>query len=137
MSNVHQSQPVPAGSGDSKPRPDTKLVAFDLQDLIDRLMGSEEMARQVVGSFAAYIPRQLAALACAIEGADTEQTRTLAHKIKGAAANVSGAALAQAASIIEVAAVQGDLCGVRQGFSELTVEFAKTSSELADFLTPR
>jgi HPt (histidine-containing phosphotransfer) domain-containing protein len=59
----------------------------------------------------------------------------LAHKIKGSAANVSSVALAQTASMIEAAARRGDLSEVLTAFSEFSVEFERTNSELANFLT--
>jgi len=135
MNNGQQFRPVPGVLGDSGPAQATPLAAFDREDLIERMMGSDGLARQIVDSFIKYIPRQLAALAEAIERSNTEQTRALAHKIKGSAANVSAVALAQAASVIEVAARRGDLTGVLKGFSELCVECERTRSELANFLT--
>jgi HPt (histidine-containing phosphotransfer) domain-containing protein len=119
---------------ETKPAAAPESPAFDREELIERVMGNENLARRVANRFVTDMPAQLAALASAIDGADAERTRELAHSIKGAAANLSGAALAKTASSIEAAAREGDLSKVRDEFSGLQVEFGRTIAELAEFV---
>jgi HPt (histidine-containing phosphotransfer) domain-containing protein len=72
-------------------------------------MGDDEMARRVVAKFLGDMPRQLAALSQAISSADGSAVRMAAHSIKGAAANVGGIEVRDAAWKLEQLGKAGDL----------------------------
>ena len=115
--------------------------AFDREDLIERLMGNEDLARRVAARFLADIPDQLATLSKAL-GAEAHKAgegnwaaaRDLAHSIKGAAANVSGVALSRVAKELEHAAAANDLDRTRNCFTELAAEFDLARLAISDFL---
>ena len=104
-------------SSDAIPEDDVQMVVpeahsapvFDEADLMQRLMGDREIARAIVGGFLNDIPKQLAALEFHVTAGDAGAALQLAHRIKGAAASVSGVAMQKAAFDIEQAGRTGDL----------------------------
>src|ERR1051326_504047 len=83
-------------------------TVFDETALLNRLMGDRDIARTVVGSFLEDIPRQLAALGARLAARDAAGAMLHAHRIKGAAANLTTGALVKAAQDIEQAGKAGD-----------------------------
>ena len=111
-----------------------KAATFDREELFDRVMGNEDLARRVVDRFVTDMPNQLVALSAAIDGVDKERTHAIAHSIKGAAANVSGVALSHAASVVEAAARDGDMSRAREAMPQLRGEFEQAAAAFTDFL---
>jgi CheY-like chemotaxis protein/HPt (histidine-containing phosphotransfer) domain-containing protein len=103
--------------------PPTAAEPFAREDLVERLMGDEQLARRVVGGFLADIPRQIAALASAISQTDAEGARLHAHSIKGAAANVGGPGMREVAWKLEQLGRAGDLAAAAVMLPELTASF--------------
>ena len=103
-------------------------------------MGNEDLARRVATRFLEDMPAQIAALALAVDSGHTgasaklEDIRNLAHNIKGAAANISGAPLSLAARSMEKAIEQEDMEAARCCLSKLTCEFENTRGAIALFL---
>ena len=100
---------VAAIPADDAPARVVEREPFDQDGLVDRVMGDDELARQVVSGFLDFLPHQLAALAQALEAADSDAVRQAAHSIKGAAANAGGPQLSQTARKLEQLGAQGDL----------------------------
>ncbi|OGP15692.1 MAG: hypothetical protein A2052_07455 [Deltaproteobacteria bacterium GWA2_54_12] len=82
---------------------------FDKEGFLGRLMGDEALAVEILQSFLDDLPGQIARLNSAVENADTESVRRLAHTIKGAAGNTGALALENTARMIEEAAETGDM----------------------------
>jgi HPt (histidine-containing phosphotransfer) domain-containing protein len=127
---------VPAQSARSEESADMNPhdAAFDREDLIDRMMGNEDVARRVVNRFVTDMPAQLMALSKAIADTDHDKTHLLAHSIKGAASNVSGRAVTRAAAEIEAAARNGDMLRAEGVLPGLTVEFDRLNAAFCEFL---
>jgi CheY-like chemotaxis protein len=98
-------------------------AGFDGNDLIERLMGSENLARRVASRFLEDMPRQLIALSQALTGADAESARRLAHSIKGAAANVSVEPVRGLAERLEELGKEGRLADAAELLPELVSTF--------------
>ena len=96
---------------------------FDGEDLLERLMGNEELARHVVGRFLEDMPLQLQALSRAVANGDAARVTEAAHSIKGAAANTSGEQLRQLAWKLEQLGRAGDLTGAEAALPELSAGF--------------
>jgi signal transduction histidine kinase/DNA-binding response OmpR family regulator/HPt (histidine-containing phosphotransfer) domain-containing protein len=126
-------RPETLASPAQSPAPPAPLV-FDREELIDRVMGNEDIALRVADRFVTDIPLQLAALSQAVEGADSDRACALAHAIKGAAANVSANSLSRLTASLESAARQGDMRRAREVFGEVNKEFINASAALAHFL---
>ncbi|MFQ5328867.1 MAG: nitrate- and nitrite sensing domain-containing protein [Thermodesulfobacteriota bacterium] len=89
--------------------PDEVEESFNMTVLIDRMMGDEEMAVEILDGFMEDLPGQIAALKEAIEGGEPPLAERLAHTIKGASANVGATALQEAALQVETAGKESDM----------------------------
>jgi two-component system sensor histidine kinase/response regulator len=86
-----------------------KAVIFDASAMRQRLMNNENLIRKVIETFSSDMESQIKILSTAIVNEDFITTVAQAHKIKGAAANVSGIALSALALAIENAGKDEDL----------------------------
>ena len=96
---------------------------FDKAGLLDRLMGDQELANEILGEFLEDVPRKFTALKEAIENGDAPSVQLQAHTIKGQSANVGGEALRETAFEIEKAGKTGDLETVKACMTELEAQF--------------
>ena len=108
-------------------------MQFDAEDLIDRMMGNEALAKQIVGIFLEDVPRQLLALSEALGAEDSQKTGRIAHSIRGAAANAGGGALVALSRAIEEASGEGKLSEVRPLLVDLETRFSELRPELEKF----
>ena len=126
--------PVQPGVLDVGPAPPpTAVELFDPGDLVERLMGDEELARRIVGGFLADIPHQMAALAGAISRSDPAAARLHAHSIKGAAANVGGHGMRKVAGRLEQLGSAGDLATAAVVLPELQASFERARPAMEQF----
>jgi two-component system sensor histidine kinase/response regulator len=112
---------APAGLEESQPA----APVFDRAAFLERLMGDEELLREVTEMFLADLPVQLEGLAAAMGSGDCRLVGQLAHGIKGAAANVGGEALRESASELEKAGKAGDLAALKTLLPEARERFAR------------
>ncbi len=103
--------------------PPAPLPVWDRLCMLDRMLGDEELAREILECFLADIPDQLGSLRKSLESGDASAAERQAHAIKGAAANVGGERLRQTALAIETAAGAGNLTAARAGIAELERQF--------------
>lgn len=82
--------------------------SFDKPSLLRRIGGNERLANLLVGQFVTDAPGELATLKKQIQVGDTSGVRHQAHKIKGAAGNLSADILRGASLEIERAAIAGE-----------------------------
>ena len=106
---------------------------FDAEDLVERLMGNQDLAIRVAGAFLDSMPQQLAALADAIAGSDAEATRLLAHSIRGAAANVGGETVREIALKLENLGESGATEAAREILPELAARFESLKPAILRF----
>jgi signal transduction histidine kinase/DNA-binding response OmpR family regulator/HPt (histidine-containing phosphotransfer) domain-containing protein len=114
---ARRSDAAPGGEGADVAR-DAPAV-FDKQALLDRVMGDEELARELVEVFLEDTPQQLDTLRDALLAGDAAIVRRQAHTIKGSAGNVSAIGLQQAALQLEQACRSEDLQGADSLLSTL------------------
>jgi HPt (histidine-containing phosphotransfer) domain-containing protein len=110
---------------------------FNEEDLLERLMGNEGLARRVAAKFVDDTPKQLAALADAVSRADAVTVRCVAHGIKGSAANVGGMPLSDIASKLERLGETGDLEPAAAILPDLSAGFDRLKSRLERFCDRR
>ncbi len=84
-------------------------LAFDEPSFLERTMNDRELAQQLIAMFIMDIPEQIEKLAAFSASGDIQKAQSTAHKIKGAAANMSGSALRETAAEIEKACKAGEL----------------------------
>jgi len=80
---------------------------FDRAGFLDRVMGDEELGREIIGEFLEDITAQIKVLEDWKNDGDVEELRRQAHSIKGASANVGATAMRKAAADMEEAAKAG------------------------------
>ena len=99
------------------------LAVFDRAALMNRLLGDEDLAREVVEGFLADLPGQLAVLKNHVAAGAPGHVERQAHKIKGACSTVGAAAMSALAAAIERAGKAVDLVRVSFLLSTLDTEF--------------
>jgi len=99
-------------------------------------MHDEELASKVIEGFLLDIPRQIEALKGFVAAGDVEKARLQAHSIKGAAANVGGRALSEAAYNLEKAGRNGTVEAVAGLLPQLESQFARLKHAMQAPLCP-
>ena len=87
---------------------------FDWDGLLHRLMGDEDLAKEIIDDFLNQIPLNFNAVKEALNKQDVLLIKREAHMIKGASGNVGALALQKIAEQIEIASEEKDL--IRAGY---------------------
>jgi CheY-like chemotaxis protein/HPt (histidine-containing phosphotransfer) domain-containing protein len=112
--------------------PDT--VIFDANAMKQRLMNNKGLIRKIIDAFAQDIGLQIKRLNTAIVDKDFVTAALQAHKIKGAAANVSGISLSALASITEDASKAEDLGTLFEMQPKIERDFILLKASMDDIL---
>lgn len=104
-------------------------------ELLARCVGRTELVQRVVNSFLQQLDQDIPELAGTLDDGNTEDARKVAHRIKGASANVAAEDIRAAAEELEHLASQQQLDEARanlpvlqgnyQSFRELTSSFVE------------
>jgi len=92
--------------------PSTKeqtALTLNSADLLDRLMGDEALAREILAVFLEDMPNKMEALKAAIASGDPKQVQDQGHTVKGAARNISAQIFQGTAWQIEEAGRDGEI----------------------------
>jgi len=111
---------------DAHPSPAASAPAactLNVNGLLGRLMGDQQLARAVMDGFASDMPGHVQALGRLVESGSMGEVADLAHRIRGAAATVGGEALQAVANEIEEAGRAGDLACAEAHMPSLNQEF--------------
>ncbi len=118
---VFTSSDTPAAAADMDA---ADASVFDRNALMDRLMGDEELLQTIVLEYLSDMDVQISELNEAIARDDAASVGKIAHRIKGASANVGGDALAKIAMKLEEAGERNkDLQKVGQLFPLVMRQF--------------
>jgi len=123
-----EEKPEPEGSGLTRQMiapAAQEAVVFDRAAFIERLLGDTEVARTIAKAFLEDMPVQIQKLAEAVKAGDALLAGQQAHRIKGAAANVGGEALREAALEMEKAGRAEDRDTLHRLFPKLEKRFAE------------
>ena len=104
---------------------------WDREILIERLLGDEEMAREIVEGFLEDIPQQMKLLTDSLRKGDAAAVRDRAHSIKGAAASIQAESMRSAAFEVEKAGAAGDVDAMRSHFAEMEHAFDLVKKAMA------
>ncbi|MGA2597223.1 MAG: response regulator [Bryobacteraceae bacterium] len=131
---------LPAAASEVAPALDTAIdtallekARFDVEDLVERLMGNEDLARQLAEAFVEGMPAQLVALANAIGLSDPQQTMFAAHSIKGVAANMGCGELRALAARVEEMGNNGVIANGAEMLHEMTAMFEAVKPAIERF----
>jgi len=105
-------------------------TVFDWNGVLERLMGDEELAREVLKTFLEDIPRKLDAIKEHLEKGNPEEVQRQAHTIKGASANICGKDLSAVAFDVEILGKAGKLDLVRARMEEMERQFQRLKQEI-------
>jgi two-component system sensor histidine kinase/response regulator len=93
------------GSGVLKknPVPETteEIESLDFEKALERAMGDKDFLKMLLEGFIEELPSQIESIKAAIASADTTMLTEVAHKIKGAAANLSAYGVSATAKTLE------------------------------------
>jgi len=130
------SELVSHGVSDEKPpsdRPPNETVdnIIDWQELQSRGVDNDTL-KEILSCFLADSIKRIEQLALAIDKANTEEIKSLAHALKGSSATIAATRLAEAARKIELAGKEANLENVESLFADVEQEFEKVKSVLSD-----
>jgi two-component system sensor histidine kinase/response regulator len=111
------------------------LPVFDRPALSDRILGDEDLIKQIIAIFLEDIPKQLQLLKDLLDRRDTESAGKQAHAIKGAAANVGGMALSAVAGRMEKAGLAGQFEEIAALLPEMNRQFDLLSAKMREETT--
>jgi HPt (histidine-containing phosphotransfer) domain-containing protein len=95
---------------------------LDVQDLMARCMGNLQFAERILAKFQVQLSEDLAELERAVSAGDPQRIARVAHRIKGASANVAARGVKKWAADIQEQALQGCLAEVESLLGELRKE---------------
>jgi len=103
---------------------------FDWDGLLHRLMGDEDLAKEIVDDFLKQIPFNFTAVKEALNKQDVFLVKREAHIIKGASGNVGALALQEIAGQIEIAGEEKDLVKAGSFVAELDTQLEILKNKL-------
>lgn len=109
---------------------DSRVIQYD--ELLERCMGNQAFAQRVLDRFRERFADDLEELERQLNSGDAMQASKLAHRLKGAAANVSAESLSQLAADIEACSRQGQLEQAESPLRELLDSWPRVTAEIAE-----
>jgi HPt (histidine-containing phosphotransfer) domain-containing protein len=103
---------------------------FDWDGLLHRLMGDEDLAKEIIDDFLKQIPDNLLAVKEALNNEDLSLVQREAHIIKGASGNVGALTLQDIAEQIEIAGEEKDLVKAGSFVAELDTQLEILKNKL-------
>ncbi len=107
---------------------------FDTQALKERLFNDSDLIKEIAGIFLEDTPQHIHELKTFIETNNLEKAREVAHKIKGAAANMSAESLHSLAREIEFSSQKGEVTTLNNDVAELESLYLLLEKDLINFL---
>jgi two-component system sensor histidine kinase/response regulator len=104
---------------------------FDKNSFLERLLGDEDLAKEIIEGFIEDSLCQIGMIKEAFDNKDTDVIHRQAHALKGAAANVSAAALKELLYQIEIAGKTKDLTKVASLIPKLDEQFEVLKKSLS------
>jgi two-component system, sensor histidine kinase and response regulator len=109
-------------SASSPPKPAASPPPLDCASLVDRFLGDWDFVQQILGKFDQQVDTDLEQLERSLLERNIQQTTLLAHRIKGAAANVSATEISRLAGDLERMGRESSLEGAEGRLQELKRE---------------
>jgi len=103
---------------------------FDRAVLVKRLMDDEGLTETIIAGFLNDMPGQMAALRAFVENGEAEKSGGQAHKIKGAAGNVTATVFQETAHAMETAGRAGDMEALRRLLPKLEQRFQQLKDQM-------
>ncbi len=104
---------------------------FNREEVARRCMGNEELVDKLIAQFLSQIEKDMNALEQALSAQNHKTAHLTAHRIKGAAANLSMETIRKTAEAIECESYEKNLEAAAGGFRELREEVEQVRQHLA------
>ncbi len=114
--------------------PSSSTSSVDFADLLYRLDGDQELAREILLMFKEEYPALLRSLQVAVAGREMRQVETTAHTLKGMLANLSAVHALSTAAFLEQLSRNGDPSGMDEALTRLSKELLDTAHEIDLYL---
>jgi signal transduction histidine kinase/DNA-binding response OmpR family regulator/HPt (histidine-containing phosphotransfer) domain-containing protein len=101
---------------------DGPSTVVDFESLLKRCLGNKELPKKLLTKFHARLPEELRQINAAVAARDSAQISALAHRLKGAAANLSAEPMREAAGELEAIGRSGDLTDAETWLARLNTE---------------
>lgn len=110
---------------------------LDIEDLLNRVGGDEELAKRILAIFTADCSEKLSSIKEAIAEKNAEALERTAHSLKGSSANVSAIGISQVAFTLQKIGEKGEFTGTEaeEIFAELKRRVEETMTELKRYLS--
>ena len=109
---------------------DTHPMLFDRVAFLARIMNDQDSADELISLYIKTKPEELAKLSEAVKSGDMVLTGRFAHRMKGAAANMSALAIFNIAAEMEQAALSGDTVALGRLMVELWNRYEETKTAM-------
>lgn len=109
------------------------MKAFDFEAMLARCLGKRDLVDRALSRFESVIQTSLEELEAAIDGTDAAEITRIAHRLKGASANVSALRLqAHAAEIEKLASAQklDEVSGCLKQLHKEVSQFSQSTASL-------
>jgi HPt (histidine-containing phosphotransfer) domain-containing protein len=113
------------------PEPATNVLdQATFEDLLDSVGGDTEFLAELVDTYLADAPEQIAALREAISASDVAAVVRPAHTLKSASASLAALGLAEQCRRLELSATAGSFAGAHDAIEAISDEFARVAEAL-------
>jgi HPt (histidine-containing phosphotransfer) domain-containing protein len=107
------------------------FVMFDREAVLKRCMGNDALVEKLIAKFFGQVGEDLQVLGSALSDSDTAMLVLSAHRIKGAASNLSMGSLREIAAGIERNGRDGNITAAADGFQRLSSEIVRIQKYLS------
>jgi HPt (histidine-containing phosphotransfer) domain-containing protein len=107
------------------------LAIFDREAVLKRCMGNDALVEKLITKFFGQVGEDLQVLGSACADSDAVKLVETAHRIKGAAANLSMDGLREIAAGIERNGRDGNVSAAADGFQRLSAEIIRIQKYLS------
>jgi len=111
------------------------LPVWDRNDALSLTLNSTEVLASVIQSYVEDTVDLMDQLATAMRAENLDQSRFIAHSLKGTASNVAASRFSEHAKRLEQSAKSNDLALAKQAHQSLISEFVQLRQALAQFLS--
>lgn len=105
---------------------------LDRKELMERVGGDEDFAKEIIAIFMEDTPSQMEKLNLALKENDPVRVKHQAHTIKGSSANIGARGLTDTAFKMEMTGKDGDIDSARDLMEKLEKEFEKLQRILSE-----
>lgn len=121
-----------------QPQPNSEVddsVVWDKKTALARVLGKQTLLIELLQTFKQEMPERIKELKSAVNGKLDEEVRSIAHSIKGAAANISGIQLSSFAFQLEKAGKEALSEQYASLFNELELAFTALLESFSSFIS--